>query len=384
MKNRIEEGNRSWKDGMAKTVTFIVTEDCQLICGYCYLVGKNTRKKMSFETAKKTIDYLLKQEVKPQDEAIIFDFIGGEPFIEIDLIDKVVDYFKQESFRLDHPWFDNYMLSFSTNGILYNNEKVQHFIEKNRRHISIGITLDGTKEKHDLHRKYKNGAGSYDDTVKNIPLWLNQFPNASTKVTFSSEDLPLLKESILHLWNLGIKEVNSNVVFEDVWKEGDDVILEEQLISLADEILEKELYRDHFCSFFLRFIGKPNKMDGNWCGAGKMLAIDTDGNFYPCFRFTPFSLSNKPGIKIGSCDDGIDQNKVRPFLGLTVKNQSTQECVDCEVAAGCAWCQGANYDLADTDTIYQRATYNCKAHKARVRANNYFWDKYDRKIGQQA
>jgi uncharacterized protein len=50
------------------------------------------------------------------------------------------------------------------------------------------------------------------------------------------------------------------------------------------------------------------------------------------------------------------------------------------VAEGCAWCQGENYDAADTPTIYQRATAICKMHKARVRANNYYWNKLYRKL----
>ncbi len=32
----------------------------------------------------------------------------------------------------------------------------------------------------------------------------------------------------------------SNIVFEDIWKEGDDKIFEEQLFDLADYILENE------------------------------------------------------------------------------------------------------------------------------------------------
>lgn len=71
---------------------------------------------------------------------------------------------------------------------------------------------------------------------------------------------------------------------------------------------------------------------------------------------------------------------MRPFLALDRCTQSTQECIDCEVASGCAWCQGENYDAADTPTIYQRSTAICKMHKARVRANNYYWNKLFRKL----
>ena len=42
-----------WEEGIAKSITFIVTEDCQLRCKYCYIVGKNSFKKLNFEIAKK-------------------------------------------------------------------------------------------------------------------------------------------------------------------------------------------------------------------------------------------------------------------------------------------------------------------------------------------
>ena len=216
---------------MAKNITFIVTKDCQLACKYCYLVGKNSKERMSFEIAKQAIDYILSHEDDFKEESVVWDFIGGEPFIEIDLIDEICNYLKVEMFRKDHHWFDSYRFSFSTNGLNYHTDKVQRFIEKNKNHLSIGITIDGTKQKHDLNRVYKKneevkGRGSYDDVVKNIPLWLEQFPHAGTKVTISSADIPYIKESVLHLFSLGIHEVNINCVFEDVWKEGDDKLFE--------------------------------------------------------------------------------------------------------------------------------------------------------------
>jgi len=315
----IKNQGRNWQDGLAKSVTFIVTKDCQLACKYCYLVGKNSKERMPWEVAKLAIDYILSQESEMTEESVVWDFIGGEPFLEIDLIDKICDYLKTEMFRRNHHWFNSYRFSFSTNGINYDSEKVQNFIKKNKDHLSIGITIDGTQRKHDLNRVWKDEKderGSYNDVVRNIPLWLAQFPNEGTKVTISSADIPYIKESVLHLYSLGIHEVNINCVFEDVWKEKDDVLFEDQLTQLADAII----------------------------------------------------------------DNGYNKNKLRPFLTLDRCTQSTLECRDCEVAEGCAWCQGENYDAADTPTIYQRSTAICKMHKARVRANNYYWNRLFRKL----
>lgn len=383
----IKEGNRSWRGGIAKNITFIVTKDCQLACKYCYLVGKNSKERMSFETAKAAVDYILADREQFGEQSVVFDFIGGEPFLEIELIDRICDYIKEQLFLLNHPWFNSYRFSFSTNGINYHEPLVQKFIEKNATHVSIGITIDGTRAKHDMNRVWKNtGKGSYDDVVRNIPLWLKQFPSMGTKVTVSSPDLPYIRESVLHLFSLGIKDVNINCVFEDVWKEGDDAILEKELVALADDMIDGGLYRDHFCSFFTKDIGRPmdpEKENQNWCGAGMMLSVDAAGNFYPCTRFAAFSLRSKEPIIIGNIRDGIDKDLLRPFLTLDRLTQSPPECRDCEVAAGCAWCQGENYDAAPVPTIFSRSTAICKMHKARVRANNYYWSRLEREATKE-
>ena len=379
-----KDSMEQWQHGVAKNITFIVTKDCQLACKYCYLVGKNEKERMSFSIAKQAIDYILNNKDVSNTDSVVWDFIGGEPFLEIQLIDSICDYLKTEMYRLNHPWFLSYRLNFSTNGINYNSKEVQHFISKNLHHLSIGITIDGTRDKHDLNRIYKsNNKGSYDDVVKNIPLWLTQFPGVGTKVTISSPDIPYICESVLHLYSLGIHEVNINCVFEDVWNEGDDKLFEDQLMQLADTIIDNGYYTDYACSFFSENIGKPldpELENQNWCGAGKMLAVDAAGFFYPCTRFAAYSLREKQPIIIGNVRDGIDKNKLRPFLTLDRLTQSPRKCIDCEVASGCAWCQGENYDAAETSTIYQRATAICLMHKARVRANNYYWNKLYRKL----
>lgn len=380
---------RQWQNGIAKNITFIVTKDCQLACKYCYLVGKNDKERMEWPIAKRAIDYILSHEADFSEASVTWDFIGGEPFLEIGLIDRICDYIKTELYRLNHHWFGSYRFSFSTNGINYDSPQVQKFIEKNITHLSIGITIDGTRQKHDLNRIWKKtkleepDTGSYDHVVKNIPLWLSQFPNGATKVTISSLDIPYIKDSVLHLFELGIHEVNINCVFESVWNEGDDVLFEAQLIDLANTIIDEQLYEENSCSLFAEYIGKPLDPildNNNWCGAGKMLAVDAIGNFYPCTRFAAYSLRNKKPIIIGNVYDGINQNLLRPFLSLDRTTQSHQKCIDCDVASGCAWCQGENYDAAETPTIFQRATAICKMHKARVRANNYYWNKLFAKL----
>ena len=176
---------------LLQVLTFIVTKDCQLACKYCYLVGKNEKERMPIEVAMAAIDYILDRENDPNFayESVIWDFIGGEPFLEIDLIDKICDYIKQELYRRNHHWFNSYRFSFSTNGINYHTEKVQNFIKKNRTHLSIGITIDGTRKKHDLNRIWKgNGPerGSYDDVVRKKCQQYNELDSQIGKEVFAA------------------------------------------------------------------------------------------------------------------------------------------------------------------------------------------------------
>ncbi|WP_178382066.1 radical SAM peptide maturase, CXXX-repeat target family [Paenibacillus sp. P32E] len=379
------EFTKDWRDNEAQVITFCITEDCNLACKYCYIVGKNTTNKMSFEIARDAVDFILKNSDDFKREAVIWEFIGGEPFLEIDLIDRICDYIKVQMYTLDHPWFGNYRFSFSSNGIYYSTQKVQNFIKKNHHKVSIGISVDGNQTKHDLQRIFPDGSGSYDLVVNSVPLWQEQFPNTHTKATFSHEDLPHLMDSVISLWNLGIKDVSANIIYEDVWHEGDNLVFEEQLKKLADYIIENDLWIDHKIRFFQKgSFGLPfseEDLNSTYCGAGKMVAIDYQGKLYPCLRFVDYSLNKRDGYSVGDIYSGFNRDKLRPFELLTIRNQSPKECIECNVASGCSWCVGNNYDVADSGTLFKRTTFNCEMHKANCRANDYFWSEFEKKTG---
>jgi len=361
--------------------TLVVTQDCNLRCRYCYLVHKHNQGRMSFETARKAVEFCL--NYGSPFGYVIWEFMGGECLLEIDLIDAVTDYIKVQTYRRKHKWWHHYTVQIGTNGVLYDHPKVQAFLQKNVGHVDAHISIDGTPRKHDMHRIFADGRGSYEQVARNVKLWHQQFPGANTKVTFASTDLPLLAESIIHLWDMGLRVIPANVVYEDVWKPGDDLVLEEQLRILADFVINNRLWKDVNCSFFDRFIGYPLTSEesiGNGCGAGLSFAVASDGLIYPCVRFMPYSLQDgKPGYVLGDIEHGIDPDRLRPFRALTLRSLSRPQCVDCEVATGCTWCAGFNYD--STPSLYDRATFICKMHKARVRANEYFYARLKHQAG---
>ena len=115
-----------------KTFTFQVTDACNLCCTYCYQTNKSQHV-LDFDIAKNMIDYLFDNKSNPEFyfyekdcTGIIFEFIGGEPLLQIDLIEKIMGYcdFKFLSLPPEDPWILNHMYSLCSNGMLYFEPKV--------------------------------------------------------------------------------------------------------------------------------------------------------------------------------------------------------------------------------------------------------------------
>ncbi len=364
-----------------RTFTFIVTKACQLQCKYCYLVGKNTNERMSFDIAKRAVDYIFSSAELMKCEKIIFDFIGGEPLIEIELISDIMNYISYKIMSEQPTWKDDYKIRITTNGLLYSSPKVQSFIQKFKHLLHISISIDGNKKKNDTNRIFPNGNGSYDKIINNIHLWKKQFPEEGTKMTISHTDLPTVYESIIHLIELGIKTIDVNPIVENVWEEGDEKIFEQQLLYVADYIIDNKLWDKVNITAFHEINGKPlpkgSKLEP--CGS-MMLSVDASGNFYSCLRFAKFSLRTKEPIIIGDVYKGIDFNKLRPMELIYNDLILAQECEECEIASGCKWCPAEAYDSSQIGSLFAKTTFSCKLHKAKVRAKNYFWNKLNSRI----
>lgn len=376
-----------------KTISFLVTENCNLRCTYCYEHGKNKTRVMTKDVAKKAIDLILDDTrmngyINSKDTpCIIIEFMGGEPLLEIELMDYIADYFRYRAFELNHPWAVHHMFNFSSNGVLFETDAIQKFLNKNKGRLAFGITIDGDRELHDACRIFPNGAGSYDIVQSSIKNAVKYHGLRNTKVTFAPENIPFISQSIPHLIDLGLTDIFANCVFEEGWTWKDAQVFYKQLCLLADYIIDNNVFEYAAISIFDETIGKPMNPENlqNFCGGnGSMLGIATDGKLYPCTRFMPFCLANKnlPEFTIGDVDTGLlSESKCEKLQCLKCvdrRTQSTDECFNCPIAQGCAWCTAYHYDKFEDPN--KRATYICCMHKARVLANHYYWNKLYKKL----
>ena len=384
--NRQKETNKI----QTANVTFQVTDACNLRCTYCYQINKGTHS-MPFEIAQKFIEMLLANDENTQQyidtkssDAVIIEFIGGEPFLEVDLMDQIMDYFIKHMIETDHPWQYNWRISISSNGTLYFDPKVQNFIKKYMDHLSFNISIDGNKQLHDSCRLFPDGTGSYDKAIAGVRHYIDVLGGRmGSKMTLAPANIAYTFEAVKGLIDQGYKEINLNCVFEKGWEEKDATTFYYQLKQLSDYILENDLEDDLYISMYEENFFKPKDKEDtqNWCGGnGSMISVDWKGDIYPCIRYMESSLGNQvEPIIIGNVNDGIMTNAkcrncINTLKAVNRINQSTEECLNCPIAEGCAWCQAYNYQ--DSGNFHHRATYICIMHKARALANSYFWNLY--------
>lgn len=371
------------------SVTFQVTDDCNLCCTYCYQINKGHHV-MPLGVAQKFIDMLLenddntKQYIDTQVcNGVILDFIGGEPFLEVELIDNILEYFIKRTIETNHPWQYNWRMSISSNGILYFTPKVQQFIKKWFDRLSFNISIDGNKQLHDSCRIFPDGKGSYDIAIKGVRHFIDILGgNMGSKMTLAPANVQYTFEAVKGLLDQGYEEINLNCVFEQGWTVEHATILYNELIKLANYILENDLEDKIYISIFDETLFHPKKISDNqnWCGGnGQMISVDYKGDIYPCIRYMESSLGNDiPPVIIGNVNTGIMtdakcRNCINALKQVNRISQSTEECINCPIAEGCAWCQAYNYQSSGGD-FNHRATFICIMHKARTLANCYYWN----------
>ena len=188
---------------LTRNITFQVTDDCCCACTYCYQ-GHKGHRMMTKDVAKRGVDLLFdmydKNEgtfINHKTKAIILDFIGGEPLMNIDIIDYVCTYFVEKCVEKNHPWLYTWRASIISNGALYFDPKVQAFLKKFRGFVSFGITLDGPKEIHDACRVYHDGRGNFDDAYAAMKHFNSHYyKELGTKVTIAPENLHNLNKIV--------------------------------------------------------------------------------------------------------------------------------------------------------------------------------------------
>jgi uncharacterized protein len=372
----------------------------------CYEIEKKHRI-LPIEYAKKFIDLVLTDPdpigctgTKDEwiiEQGLILDFIGGDSFMHVDLMDDILQYF---TYRINtiapyHKWADRWRVSISSNGTLFERKECRDFITKWKGVLSLGVSIDGCPEIHDKNRIFAERGPDGEEvgsmaTIRKWWPWLRETNPAicrSTKATCSRDSIPYLFESLKFMHEeLGITYINQNFIMEDMGATEEDYEeLKRQLDKCVEYVLENRgnLYWSMLDERFLKRISDPDvDLNEGWCGSGAMPALAVNGKIYPCFRWLPHTQEHEDkseGYCVGDVWNGFNRKenfrKVREATRLKI---SPPECLECEYEPCCAVCIGGCYSEFG---CFRRTTHICEATKIIAVAAEKYWKEYDRLEG---
>lgn len=376
-----------------KNITFQVTDDCCCQCSYCYQINKSHHF-MTKETGKQIIDLLFQMYYEDNPKAcinqgtqgFIFEFIGGEPLLNIETIQYICDYYISQCFLTkNYNWLKFWRISMISNGTYYFDEKVQNFLKKYKRFLSFGITIDGPQKIHDLCRIYPDGSGNFNDAYKAFKHYKENYGLPNTKITLVPENSKNILEIIKFFVNEGITDIVLTNAYEPYWSEEQAKDFYLELKKVADYLLSLPFFVNIWCFKEDGYIPlKEDNLD-TWCGGtGKMLAFDPSGVIYPCLRYTEVSLGDsQPPLIIGDLKEGIAENEqtkqnLDSLLAINRRTSSDDECFYCPIASSCSYCSAWHYQCFGTAD--KRSKSCCNLVQAISLANVYYWNKYYQKF----
>ncbi len=276
------------KSNEVKALCLHICHDCNLRCRYCFAdegAYHGEREIMSVQTAKKAIDFLLKNSGGRK--VLEVDFFGGEPLMCLDTIKEVVAYARAESAKLGKK----FLFTTTTNALLLDDDAIEFF---NREMENVVLSLDGRPEIHNAIRKTKNGRGSFELVIDKVKNFVRSRGNKSYYVrgTFTAKNLDFSKD-VIFLAENGFDSISMEPVVTDI---PDLAIKEEHLAAvlneyeeLCDKYLEKYDADKGFNFFHFNVdleggVCLSKKVSA--CGAGnEYFSVVPNGDIYPCHQF---------------------------------------------------------------------------------------------------
>jgi len=304
---------------------------------------------MDLDTAKKAISRYLNAD--DEFDNVLIDLFGGEPLLAYPLIKEIITWTQTQE------WKKKYKFAIGTNGTLLNTENKKWF-SRNKKHILLGMSIDGNRETHNLNR-----SNSYDLIFPHIDFLKENWPDQPIKMTISAETILYVADSVIELERMGLF-FTCNLPFENIWGSPENKlrllsIYKEQLDRLANFYVENShLYPvSPMLGILPEYLGLHGlNISGvkdcvRYCGAGhEMVIIDVDGKEYPCHRFLPWVAGKEaPTFPINR------QTSWEPEM-----------CKNCKIVQSCPTCAGYNWEVNNDSGI--RTTYHCDAHKLEVLA----------------
>ena len=288
----------------------VVGNYCNLRCDYCFYNNSNQSDKtiMKLSTLSKFMEQFLSDYHRDHLQII---WHGGEPLL------ATISFFEQAvKLQSQYPQysFNNVV---QTNGTLLNDNWIDFFKKNN---FDIGISLDGKKQSHDLHRKKRGRTGTFDIILRNIELCKKRGLPVGIIQTITKDNIQNIEDDFYFIYNmLGQKKWNINFYNntstvehqETLSLNNEDVeFIQKQIINFWLNMDDKEFSIgeiDDLLSGVLNKRARGCSYNGT-CGEN-YFCLNYDGDVYLCDRTSNVSSNSWGNIHMKNIHDILSEAK---------------------------------------------------------------------------
>lgn len=341
-------------DNSLKSITLQVTQNCNLRCKYCVYSGSyvnrtHTNKRMSFETAKKALDFFYRHSYSSRD--LSFGFYGGEPLLEFELIKKCVEYIKELFCGKE------LLFTLTTNATLLTEEMITFFAQND---FNLVVSLDGPKDIQNKNRFFADEhRGTFETIMKNLSKVKSVDENYMNKISFNAvidlsqdftcandffmtydeiKDLHVMGNYVNNVNRTEIQDINPQYYIDSqyeifkVYLYYCTNIFNKYRPSLLNSMI-LSLRRDMYDRFIVKGQTQKTSSPGGQCLPGiQRLLVNVDGNLYPCERLNESAQI----LCIGDIENGFDLEKAKNILNIAKITE--EECKQCWAFKLCNQC----------------------------------------------
>jgi uncharacterized protein len=301
-------------------LTFILTEDCNLRCAYCY--QKRFRPvHMPPEVALAAV----RSALAAGHRHLALTFFGGEPLLRADDLLLILD----QARALARAAGATVTAKVSTNGLLLTEPFLARAGELG---LFVSLSFDGIRPAQDAGRRRPDGASSFSAALRALDRLVAAGAPFGVYSVVTPENVRHLAESRRFLWDRGARILITAVDYTASWDEGAIRALIEQVEQIGDMYrrLLKTRAAFHLEPLDSRIAQRTRRDEWRRCSPGiRQVTVGPDGTLYGCVELFYRGL-----YPLGSADSWLDRDKVKPFAAAHLGGRP-EECQGCGLRDRC-------------------------------------------------